>query len=91
MEAWLKCFVGPGQFSDEFAVKIKLSNGLISSLFASSGDVQVEDQNNEGEVRAKLRITKIDEKDDLALIQLPHPTFENGQTITVKKTQLIPA
>jgi len=39
-------------------------------------------------VEGTIRVIPLDEKEDLMLVALPRPTFENGQTITVKKNQV---
>ena len=39
MEHWLSCTITPGEFSEEFAVTGRQSNGTLFSLFAPESDV----------------------------------------------------
>ena len=89
MEKWLECTISPGQFAGEFAVKAKTFNSKEVSLFASKEDLQFDrERMSDRPVPGFIRVVPEDQKDDLLLISLPKPTFENGHTITVKNTQL---
>jgi len=85
MEVWLSCSISPGLFTGEYSVRGYLFDNSEFSMFA-----QVEDLDFEGEptpenpVEGWIKIVKMDAKDDLLLVNLPRPTLENGQAITVK-------
>lgn len=90
MAVWLNCKVSSGQFTGEFAVQGEMFNAKGFSLFAPKECLNFD----EGPVKkgktveGSIRVTKLQEKDDLVLVELPQPTFENGQTITVKSSQV---
>lgn len=89
MEKWLDCTISPGLFDDEFAVKGELFDGAGFSLFAEKEDLKYEDEPTAGRpVSASIRVELGPQKEDLLLVTLPKPTFENGQTITVKTSQV---
>jgi hypothetical protein len=86
---WLKCQVLPGQFSGEFAIRGKLFNNSDFSLFAERNDVKFTDEPSIDKfVDGWLKITVGSQQGDLLLVALPQPSFENGQTITVKRDQV---
>lgn len=89
MENLLECTISPGQFTGEFAVQGKMFDDTEFSLFAPREALQFSgepsfDEPVQGFIHVRLR----DVKNDLLLVSLPRPTFENGQTITVNKTQV---
>ena len=89
MEQWLECTISPGQFTGEYAVQGKMFDRTDFSLFAPKTELRFsEEPTVESPVRGLIRIVRGEEKDDLLLVSLPRPTFENGRTITVKKQQL---
>ena len=91
MNQWLDCLVSQGQFTGEYAVKGALHDGTEFSLFASEEDVSVQNPLTEdGRVSGRIRVERLSEKDNLILISLPQPTFENGKIITVKNDQVHP-
>jgi len=89
MEEWLKCTITPGQFSGEYAVQGEMFDDTSFSLFAPKKDLKFsEEPTADKPVKGLIRIVQCAQKDDLLLVNLPRPTFENGRTITVKKEQL---
>lgn len=89
MEQWLECEIFPGQFSNEFSVEGFLSDGSGFSLFAEKRDLKMPREPKSGQpVKGWIRVRPGPIKDDLVLVTLPKPTFENGQTITVKTSQI---
>jgi len=89
MEKWLDCTISPGQFTGEFAIQGKLFDGTGFSMFAEKDDVKFEEEPTwDKHIEGWIRIVLGPRKDDLLLVTLPHPTFENGQTITVKAEQV---
>ena len=89
MKTRLLCRVSKGQFSGEVAVQGKLFNSEEFSLFAPIEFVEYSSELTEHSyVDGSISVDVLDNKDDLVLVSLPQPAFENGQTITVKKEQL---
>ena len=89
MRTRLFCKISKGQFSGEVAVQGKLYNSEDFSLFAPIECVEFDSELNEDSyVDGSISVDVLDNKDDLVLVSLPQPAFENGQTITVKKEQL---
>ena len=89
MEALLRCYVSPGMFSGEAAVRGKTAGGSKFSLFVSEAFVEPNlsaagDQTVEGWVRVEV----IAREGALILVRLPGQTFENGQTVTVRDDQV---
>lgn len=90
--SWLACEVSLGLFSEEYAIRGKLFNSTDFSLFTSRETVHVDKVPDVGEfVAGKISVEVLDEDDKLALVSLPQPAFENGQTITVTKDLIQPA
>jgi hypothetical protein len=89
MEKWLNCTISQGQFSGEFAVQGVLFDDTSFSLFAEEQDLRFdnEPQNNES-VQGLVRVTTLDSRDDLFLVELPQPTIGNGRAITVKADKI---
>jgi hypothetical protein len=88
-EAYFRCMIAPGQFSDEFAVSGTQSNGQGFSLFAprdlvTSRETPVRGQPVEGNL--KVRIWQ--EEGSLAVIRLPGEPLETGPFVTVNVDQL---
>lgn len=89
MEEWLECTITPGQFSGEYAVQGKMFDATDFSLFAPEKDLKFSEEPTAVKpVKGLIRIVPGVQKDDLLMVSLPRPTFENGRTITVKKNQL---
>lgn len=91
MSQWLDCVVSQGQFTGEYAVKAALHDGTEFSLFASEDDVSFHGPPSEDEhVAGRIRVELLSQKENLLLISLPQPTFENGKTVTVGNKQVHP-
>ena len=85
MEKWLYCTISPGQFTGEYAVQGKLFDNTGFSLFAPKEDLQISEEPTwDKPVEGRIRVMPGAQKGNLLLVTLPQPTFENGQTITVK-------
>lgn len=91
MEKWLECTVSPGQFTGEYAIQGKLFDGTEFSMFAEKEHLKFKKEREPTEdepVVGWIRIVPGPQKDKLLLVRLPQPTFENGQTISVKASQI---
>jgi hypothetical protein len=89
MKKWLECKIWPGQFTGEYAVQGKLFDNTGFSLFAEKEHLNFSvEPTLERPVEGWIRIELGPGKDNLLLVTLPRPTFENGQTITVKTNQV---
>lgn len=89
MGKWLNCTIFLGQFTGEYAVQGKLFDGTEFSMFAEKEYLTFEREPTENKpVDGLIRIVPGKSEGDLFLVGLPHPTFENGQTITVKADQI---
>lgn len=89
MQNWLKCKIFPGQFTGEYAVKGKLFNDIEYSLFVEKQYLEFSGVPTfEKPVEGWICVERELKKDDLLLVSLPQPTFENGQSITVKMDQV---
>ncbi|MBW8000757.1 MAG: hypothetical protein FVQ80_01880 [Planctomycetes bacterium] len=91
MEKWLNCEISTGQFTGEFAVSGELFDNSGFSLFAQKEDLgfpkgKEPDENNS--VHGTIRVTPLETKKDLVLVELPRPTLENGRSITVRTEQI---
>lgn len=87
---WLQCQISQGQFTGEFAVRGEMFNKKEFSLFAPKKDLEFDEESVKkgGTVSGNIRVIKLQERDDLVLVELPQPVFENGQAITVKASQV---
>lgn len=89
MEYWLRGRVYPGQFSVEFAVVVRQSDGTEVSLFVPQDFVEVEGiPASNHPLLGRLRVALVDKQGDLALVHLPRQTLENGEYITVQANEL---
>ena len=89
MTGWLHCTISPGQFSGEYAIRSSMFDGTEFSLFASKEDLKyIKEPTDIKSVEGSIRIIPLQEQDDLIMVRLPRPTFENGQSVTVKKEQV---
>lgn len=89
MEKWLDCTISSGQFTGEYAVQGKLFDETGFSLFAEENDLKFDERPTENRsVKGCIRIMVGRQEDNLVLVTLPQPSFENGQTITVKTSQV---
>jgi hypothetical protein len=89
MEHWLRCSVYPGQFSVEYAVTVRQSDGMDVSLFVPQGLVEVEGIPASNQpLSGLIRVDLVEKQGELVLVHLPRQTLENGQYITVQANQL---
>jgi hypothetical protein len=90
MPVLLNCFVTPGQFSDEFAVKGSMFDGRGFSLFAQKSDLKLDADpiGFDNPVNGRIIVERIAESENGVLVRLPVETFENGRMVTVAKEQL---
>lgn len=89
MEKWLDCTICPRQFTGEFAIQGKMFDASEFSLFAPKEDLKFTGEPSwDKPVRGFIRVMPGPQKDNLLLVTLPQPTFENGRTITVKADQI---
>ncbi len=89
MNAFLRCQVAPGMFSDEVAVRAVAADGKEFSLFVNNGLAEFDESEFVREpVEGWLRVEVFAREGDLALVRLPEQAFENGQTVTVSESQL---
>ena len=85
---WISCTIGPGQFSDEFAVSGRDYRGKGFSLFAPANVLQFSEQPTPQPVQGYMLVRILDSKDSLRLVKLPARPMENGDVITVSADQL---
>jgi len=89
MEGWLSCTISPGQFTGEFAVRSKMFDATEFSLFAPKEDLRFDKEPTEKNSEiGSMRVSFVQEEDDLIMVMLPRPTFENGRMVTVKREQV---
>ncbi len=89
MTKWLDCEIAQGQFTGEYAVKARMFDETEFSLFVPKNCLKFsEEPSLDKHVSGMISVSVTDQKDDLVLVNLPRPTFENGRSITVKQSQL---
>ena len=89
MKNWFSCIISPGQFTGEFAVRGELFDGSGFSLFAQREDIRFKEEPSEAKsVEGWIRVSLLDQKEDMLLVSLPQPTLENGQAITVSAARV---
>ena len=89
MEALLRCQVSRGMFSREVAVRGKTAYGTEFSLFVSEDFVEADLSAAADEaVGGWLRVEVLAREGALTLVRLPGQTFENGQTVTVRDSEV---
>lgn len=89
MERWLNCEISPGQFTGEYAVKALMFDNTPFSLFAPEDSLVFDGEPSfDSPAKGRIKVVVAGQKDDLCLINLPRPTFENGRTLTVRVGQL---
>ncbi len=89
MERWLRCEISPGQFTGEYAVKALMFDNTAFSLFAPRESLKFDaEPSGDTVVTGQIRIVVVGQKDNLCLVNLPRPTFENGRSVTVKMEQI---
>lgn len=88
MDAWLCCELSVGQFKNEVAVRLSDYSGEAMSLFVPKNSVRSNSTIGDRWSQGALKVEVLDSRDDFYLILLPSQTFSNGQTITVRSSQL---
>lgn len=89
MDDFLRCRVGPGLFSGEFAVRGAAADGAEFSLFVADDFVECDSPvTGSGPVDGWLRVEVLAREAGLMLVRLPGQTFENGQTVTVRESEI---
>jgi hypothetical protein len=92
MTKWLDCEISQGQFTGEYAVKARMFDNTEFSLFVPKECLEFsEEPPMNKSVSGKIAVSIAAQKNDLVMIDLPRPTFENGRSVTVKESQLKPA
>lgn len=84
-ETWLKCEIGPGQFSEEYSVSGETADGVGFSMFVPEQFVELDDP---GRSRGFVRVAVLQRSNELCLVKLPRRTLENGETVAVHCSQL---
>ena len=89
LEKWINCTVFPGQFTGEYAIKSTMFDGTEFSLFAPKEALDIKQEPTlDHPVKGKIKVQIEQQEDDLLMVRLPRPTFENGQCVTVKTEQV---
>ncbi|HSW00567.1 MAG TPA: hypothetical protein VLI39_10370 [Sedimentisphaerales bacterium] len=89
MERWLNCEISPGQFTGEYAVKAFMFDNTAFSLFAPKESLKYDKEPSfDRAVQGQIKIVVVGRSEDLCLVNLPRPTFENGRSVTVKAEQI---
>ncbi len=89
MEALLRCQVSRGMFSGEVAVRGKTAYGAEFSLFVPDDFVEADLSATVTEaVNGWIRVEVLQREGALMLVRLPYQTFENGQTVTVRDSEV---
>jgi hypothetical protein len=88
MEAWLRCSLSPGQFSNELVAVVCSAQGREFSLFVPKSDLDYnEAPTGNRSVEGWVRVKVVESEDNLFVIRLPRVTLENGQYLTVNAGQ----
>lgn len=89
MDTFLRCLVSPGLFRGEVAVRAVTADGTEFSLFVPDRFVEYEALPSEGgHIEGWLDVEVLAREGALMLVRLPGQTFENGQTVTVRDSQV---
>jgi len=89
MTKWLDCEISQGQFTGEYAVTARMFDETEFSLFVPRDFLNFsEEPSIDKPVSGMISVSVAAQKDELVLVNLPRPTFENGRSITVKESQL---
>jgi hypothetical protein len=89
MDALLRCQISPGMFSGEVAVCGRTADGAEFSLFVPEEFVEFEAQGTTTEpVEGRVCVEVLAREGRLLLVRLPGQTFENGQTVTVRDSDV---
>lgn len=85
---WLDCEISQGQFTGEYAVKARMFDDTEFSLFVPRECLKFNEEPTHKSVSGKISVLIAAKKNDLVMVELPRPTFENGRSVTVKESQL---
>ena len=86
---WLRCKVSPGQFTGEYAIVAKDFKGSTFSFFAPDAYVHCDsDASEAGAVDGMVQVEVLEQSSDLILVRLPRVALENGQTVTVCRSDV---
>lgn len=86
---WLRCKASSGQFENEVAINAAEYNGDSFSLFADRRFLDCPDcVEGQQTVDALLQVVELAREGDLVVVRLPGRTLANGQTVTVRATEL---
>jgi hypothetical protein len=89
MEALLRCYVSRGMFSGEVAIRGEAADGTEFSLFVPDNFIEADLSATADEaVDGSLRVEVLAREGALILVRLPGQTFENGQTVTVRDSEV---
>ncbi len=89
MEALLRCQISRGMFSGEVAVRGKTADGTEFSLLVPEDFAEADLSAAGGEpVGGSLRVEVLAREGALMLVRLPGQRFENGQTVTVRASEV---
>jgi hypothetical protein len=87
---WLRCKVSPGQFTGEYVVAAKDFRGQGFSFFVPDEYVQGQDQmSGDVPVDGLVQVAVLEQSSDLVLVRLPRVALQNGQTVTVRSSDLV--
>ena len=89
MDTFLRCQLSPGMFSVEAAVRGTAADGTEFSLFVPRDFIECDQPiSDSSSIDGWLRVKILDQADDLTLVRLPGQAFENGETVTVKDSEV---
>lgn len=89
MSPFLRCRVSSGMFSNEVTIRGAAADGTEFSLFVEEEFVECGQPVGEGALTTGwLAVEELAREGNLVLVRLPGQTFENGQTVTVRDSQL---
>ena len=89
----IRCIAERGAFDEEFVVRFPIvhSNGDIGEAkclaYGESVDLKG-DLKEADEVDAMLLAYRVDQQGDFVAVILPQPTFENGPSVVVRRSDL---
>ncbi len=89
MEAYFRCLLSRGLFSNEVAVRGKTASGTEFSLFVPKDFVDIDESVPDvGAVEGWLRVEVLAREGALMLVRLPGEPFENSQNVTVRDSEV---
>lgn len=88
MDAYLRCKIRKGLFSDEVAVFGTSADGNSFSLFVPEESVELRGLPRDAAVDGLLRVEILDEGNGQVLVRLPAQAFENGTTLVVRDAEV---